>query len=175
MVGLLWAAAGILGSAGLSKLARPAPTVRALQSARIPGVPASTSTVRVAGLAELGVACYVLGWAGSTAAALLGACYLVLTAVAWRMLRVSPGQDCGCFGGSSEPITRWHLLVDAGGLAIGVAATVWPQPSVVQQVTDQGAQGVLLVGLSLLLAWLGYLLMTAVPELEILRVKVADR
>ena len=35
--------------------------------------------------------------------------------------------------------------------------------------------GVLLVGLSLLLAWLCYLLMTALPALATLRAKVADR
>lgn len=177
MVGLLWAAAVILGAAGLSKLARPAPAGYALKAARIPGAGflASPTMVRVAGLAELGVAGYVLGWGGSASAALLGTCYLILSVVAWRMLRVSPSQDCGCFGGSSEPITRWHLLVDVAGLTIGVAATLWPQPSVVDEVTDQGAQGVLLVGLSLLLAWLCYLLMTALPALATLRVKVADR
>ena len=177
MVGLLWAAAVVLGVAGLSKLARPASTVDALTAARIPGarVLASTATVRVAGATELGVAGYVLGWGGSPAAALLGVCYLILTVVAWRMLLVSPGQDCGCFGRSSEPITRWHLLVDIAGLSIGVAATLWPQPSVVDEVTGQGAQGVLLVALSLLLAWLCYLLMTALPALGNLRAKVANR
>ncbi|HYN74265.1 MAG TPA: MauE/DoxX family redox-associated membrane protein [Nakamurella sp.] len=177
MVGLLWAAAAILGAAGLSKLAQPASTVHALKAARIPRprVLAPTAMVRVAGATELAVAGYVLGWGGSPAAALLAVCYLILTVVAWRMLRVSPGQDCGCFGGSSEPITRWHLLVDIAGLSIGVAATRWPQPSVLDEVTDQGAQGVLLVGLSLLLAWLCYLLMTALPALGNLRAKVADR
>jgi len=177
MVGLLWAAAVVLGAAGLSKLARPASTVHALKAARIPGarIIASTAAVRVAGAAELAVAGYVLGWGGPSAAALLGVCYLILTVVARRMLRVSPGQDCGCFGGSSEPITRWHLMVDIAGLAIGIAATIWPQPSVVAEVTDQGAQGVLLVGLSFVLAWLGYLLMTAFPALGALRAKVANR
>ena len=177
MVGVLWAAAAILGAAGLSKLARPASTVHALMVARIPGsaIIASPPAVRAAGAAELGVAGYVLVCGGSAAAALLAGCYLILTAVAGRMLRVSPGQDCGCFGGSSEPITRWHLLVDIAGLAVGIAATVWPRPSVVDEVTAQGAQGVLLVGLSLVLAWLGYLLMTALPALGTLRAKVANR
>lgn len=177
MVGLLWAAAALLGAAGLSKLARPASTMYALEAARIPGsrIIASTAAIRVAGAAELGVAGYVLVWGGSSAAALLAICYLILTVVAGRMLRVSPGQDCGCFRGSSEPITRWHLLVDIAGLAVGIAATIWPQPSVIDEVTDQGPQGVLLVGLSLVLAWLGYLLMTALPALGTLRAKVAHR
>lgn len=179
MVGLLWAAAAILAASGLGKLARPASTVHALKAARIPGarVLASTTFVRVAGATELGVAGYALGWGGSPAAALLAVCYLILilTVVAWRMLRVSPGQDCGCFGGSSEPITDWHLLVDIAGLSIGVAATRWPQPSVLDEVADQGAQGVLLVGPVTAPGVLCYLLMTALPALGNLRAKVADR
>ena len=175
MVGLLWAAAMILGGAGLSKLFRPGPTAQAIRAADLRGESffASRFVVRLLGLVELGVAVAVLFSGGTAPAALLSASYLLLTLVAWRMIRVAPGQDCGCFGSSSEPISRWHLIVNGACFLIGAAAVLWPQPSVPDEVTAQGAQGIVLFALTVLLAWLSYLLMTALPALLKLRAKVA--
>lgn len=175
MVGLLWAAAVILAGAGVSKLLRPGPTVQAIRAADLPAESwiATRIFVRFVGLIEIAFAAAVLVGGGSRPALLLTASYLLLTAVAWRMIRVAPGQDCGCFGSSSEPISRWHLVVNGGCSLIGAAAVVWPQPSVIDEVNEQGAQGVLLLALSMLLAWLCYFLMSALPALMKLRAKVA--
>jgi len=175
MVGLLWAAAVILGVAGGGKLIRPGPTIQAIRAADVPGefFFASKFAVRILGLVEIGIAIAVLGGGGAVPAALLSVSYLALTVVAWRMIRVAPGQDCGCFGSSSEPISRWHLIVNGAFCGVGAAAVFWPQPSVFDEVGQAGAQGILLLGLAFLLAWLCYFLMSALPALMNLRAKVA--
>jgi len=175
VVGLLWAAAMLLGFAGVGKTLRPLASAVALRAASIPGssVLASLPIVRVGGLLEVIVAASVLLWGGSVAAALLSASYLLLTLTAWRMLVVTPGNDCGCFGSSTEPINQLHLVVNSGYLLVGAAAVYWPQPGVLTQLTTQGAEGVAVVVLAGVLAWLSYLLMTELPALLALRAKVA--
>ncbi|MGS0687151.1 MauE/DoxX family redox-associated membrane protein [Nakamurella sp. GG22] len=176
MVGLLAAMSLLLAVAGVGKVAAPRPAAKAWAAARIPGAGsvATPVMIRLLGLAELLIAVAVLVLGGSIPAVLLSVAYLLLTAVAWRMIRVAPQQDCGCFGRASEPISRSHLAVNGAGVVIGAAAAIWPQPSFVIEVTSLGgAESVLLVVLTALLTWLCYLLMTVLPALLQLRAKVA--
>ncbi len=175
MVGVVWAAAALLAAAGLGKLFRPGPTVTAVQAAELPGatVLSARPAVRMLGMAELGIAGWVILGGGSTPAVLLTVSYLLLTLVAWRMLRLAPGQDCGCFGADDEPISVLHVAVNLTGALIGAAATFWSQPSVVDEFVNSPVGAVLTAVLAGLLAWLGYLLMTALPALLALRAKVA--
>ena len=168
MVGVLWAAAILLGVAGLGKLLRPAPTSRAVIAAEIPGasVLSALPVVRLLGLLEVVIAGVVLGVGGALPAALLAVGYLLLAVVAWRMIRLAPGQDCGCFGTSSEPSSWSHVIVNAAAAIVGLLAVILPQPSLGDVVEQQGAQGLLLLGGSMLLAWLGYLALTALPALS---------
>lgn len=168
MVGLLWAAAILLGVAGFGKLVRPTPTSRAVIAAEIPGASllSALPVVRLIGLIEIVIAGMVLGAGGPVPAALLAIGYLLLAVVAWRMIRLAPGQDCGCFGTSTEPSSWSHVAVNAAAALVGVAGVVLPQPSLGTIVEQQGAQAILLLGGSLLLAWLGYLALTALPALS---------
>ena len=175
MVGVLWAAAVLLGIAGLGKVLRPGPTSRAVIAAEIPGanVLSARPVVRLVGIIELGVGLAVIAGGGALPAGLLAGSYLLLAGVAWRMLRLAPDSDCGCFGTSSEPVSFAHLIVNGVGVLIGAAAVYRPQPSIVSQLDDQGAQGIVLLALASLLAWFGYLSMTALPALLKIRAKVA--
>ncbi len=177
MVGLLGAFALLLGAAGLSKLIRPASAVQALRGALPEPIRrvAGAGPVRVLSSIEIAVAFAVLLGGGGGAAALTAAAYLVLTAVAARMLRVAPGADCGCIGSSSQPVSRWHLAVTAAGATVGVAGVVWPQPAVLSAVVGNGGEGLALAADVLVLAWLLSLAMTALPELENRRAEVAGR
>ena len=171
MVGVLWAAAILLGVAGLGKLLRPAPTSRAVIAAETPGasVLSALPVVRLLGLLEIVIAGMVLGAGGPVPAALLAISYLLLAVVAWRMISLAPGQDCGCFGTSSEPSSWSHVVVNvvnAVAAVVGVLAVVFAQPSLGDLVEQQGAQSLLLLGGSVLLAWLGYLALTALPALS---------
>ena len=128
MVGVLWAAAILLGVAGLGKLLRPAPTSRAVIAAEIPGasVLSALPVVRLLGLLEVVIAGVVLGVGGALPAALLAVGYLLLAVVAWRMIRLAPGQDCGCFGTSSEPSSWSHVIVNAAAAIVGLLAVILP-------------------------------------------------
>ena len=175
MVGVVWAAALLLGSAGIGKLLRPAPTVGALRAVRIPGAAllAAPTPVRLIGAAEILVAAAVLVFGGAISAALLAVSYLLLTVVGLRMLKSAPAADCGCFGRTEEPISRWHIAVDVTCLLIAVAAVIWPQHGVPGEFESQGLPTVVVVGLAGLCAWLGYLLMTEFPAMLAQRAKVA--
>lgn len=175
MVGVLWAAAVLLGVAGAGKLLRPGPTSRAVMSAELPGASllSRLPVVRVFGAAEVVIAGMVLVAGGPGPAALLTASYLLLAVVAWRMIRLAPDQGCGCFGTSDEPSSYWHVAVNLAGATAGVAALIRPQPSVGVVIEQQGPQGFLLLAGSLLLAFAGYLMLTALPALARSRAKVA--
>jgi len=144
-------------------------------AAEIPGatVLSARPVVRLAGIIEFAIAVAVIGGGGALPAAFLAGSYLLLTGVAWRMLRLAPDSDCGCFGTSSEPVSLAHLIVNGAGVLIGAAAVHWPQPSIISELNDQGAQAILLLALASLLAWFCYLSMTALPALLKIRAKVA--
>lgn len=175
MVGLVWAGALLLAVAGLAKVHRPGPTGKAIRAAPIPGaaVLGSTIMVRCLGLVEVLVGALVLGWGGPIPAALFALSYLVLTLVAAVMITKAPAADCGCFGASAEPVSRWHVAVNAGYTLIAAAAIVWPQDSVFGELKSLGAAVIPLFGLAVLLAWLSYQLMTSLPALLEQRAKVA--
>lgn len=125
---LAWAAALLLVTAGLAKVRQPSATSATLRAASLPSHPA---TVRSLGLVEcvLGVALLALG--GRAPAVLLAASYLGFALFAARH-RQRPGSSCGCFGESSAPLGRRHVVVD-GAVAVALvgaaAASVEPLTS----------------------------------------------
>ena len=72
----------------------------------------------------------------------------------------------------SVAISRWHVAVNAAAAAVALAAVIWPQPSLPSAISAAGTLGApLVVGVGLL-AWLGFLMMTTLPELLALNAKV---
>lgn len=176
MIGLLSACAALLGIAGVTKVVRPAPTERAARALELTiadrfGGPAG---VRLLGAVEVAVAVGVLFGGGAFAAAALTVAYLLLTAVAARLLKVAPDSDCGCFGTAQEPVSRLHVVVNASCALVAGVAIVLPQPSLpgVLAVTGAVTGAALVVLISVLAALLGALL-TALPALTSARAKVA--
>ena len=175
MIGVLWAAAVLLGSAGWAKVIRPAPAADSVRAARLPagGLLALPIMIRAIGLVEILVAATVLVLGGTVAAALLAISYLLLTFVAGRMFRTAPGTDCGCFSRTTAPIGRWHLIVNVGAFLVASFAVVWPSPGVLAEFESEGWATLPVLVLAIVLAWLCQLLMTALPALLALRTKVA--
>ena len=176
MIGVLCACALLLGVAGAAKVVRPAPTARAARALDLAVADrfAGHTAVRLLGLVEIVVAVSVLATGGARAAAALAVAYLLLTAVAVRLLTVAPDSDCGCFGTAQEPVSRLHVVVNAACAVVAGIAVVVPQPALTDAVTAagaaQGAALLLLVGV--LTALLGASL-TALPALASARAKVA--
>ena len=169
MIGLIGAAAVLLLVAGLAKIIRPAPTVAALSRSRLPGRQwwGRSAAIRVFGAAEIVIGSAVLVVGGRWSSLALAAGYLLLTIVAVQLLRLSPGTDCGCFGRAQGPISRGHVIVNSAFTLAAVLCVRFPQTSMAEALS--GTEAVLLVVLTLLLAWLAYLTMTALPELTALR------
>ena len=160
-------AALLLAAAGLAKLRQRAPLRSTFAAAAIPGLnrlPAAPAT-RLAGLAELAVGLLALVLGGRLGALLVGLCYAVLAALAARMVAVEAGQDCGCFGRPS-PVSHWHTGVNLAGLLIGLAGLLFPARSLLAEIGRHPVTGLALALSSVLLAYLGYLTMTALPALR---------
>ncbi len=166
VTGCFLAVGVLLGVAALAKLADPAPIARALTRV-VPSLRyrSGRAVARVAGLSELGVAIAAVGWGSRAAAALLAAAYLAFAAVAARLLVVAAGTDCGCFGKVSAPVRPVHMAANLVAAAIAACGIAFPPGDAAHVLADQPWAGVPFVGGVLLLAWLGYLTFTALPDL----------
>ena len=167
MIGLVSAAALLLAAAGLAKLRQRAPLRSAFAAAHIPGLarlPAAPAT-RLAGAVELAIAALALGLGGRLGALLIAAGYAALTGLAARMVAIEAGQDCGCFGRPS-PVSHWHTGVNLAGLLIGLAGLAVPAGSLPSEIGRHPVSGLAVTLAAVLLAYLGYLTMTALPALR---------
>lgn len=164
VAGPLFAAAILLGIAGVLKLARPDATRVALRTAGLPG---RAAVARSIGLGEVGVALYVLVAGGRWAAALLTCAYLGFAAFSALVVARSKGQaPCGCFGASDTPLTKLHVWVDVGIAAVGAIGVVVGLPGIASVAGDTPLAGVPFVGFTIILAWLVLVLLTALPALQ---------
>ncbi len=167
LIGLVSAAALLLAGAGLAKLWQRAPLRSAFAAARIPvarRLPAAVAT-RLAGVLELLVAAAALGFGGRLGALLIALGYAALAGLSARMVAIEAGQDCGCFGRPS-PVSHWHTGVNLAGLLIGVAGMLLPPDSLPAELGRHPVTGLAVTLAAVLLAYLGYLVMTALPALR---------
>lgn len=167
LIGLLNAAALLLAAAGLAKLRQRAPVRSALAAAGVPGaqrLSAKTAT-RLSGTVELAVATLALLVGGRVAAALIALAYLVLAGLSARMMGIESGQDCGCFA-KPVAVSHWHTAVNLSCALAGLIALIQPAGSLIHQFGRQPATATALLLAAVVLAYLGYLVMTALPELS---------
>jgi hypothetical protein len=171
VIGLLCAAAFLLAAAGVGKLIRP--TGSALVTARLPGAAGLAGPLagRLSGLLEITVAVTAIALGGRVGAALITLGYAVLAALSIRLMSVASGADCGCFGRPSR-ISHWHTVVNVGYLLVGLAALRWPAGTPVGLLAARPGYGLMLLLAAATLAYLSYLMMTALPDLLRLAVRV---
>jgi hypothetical protein len=173
MIGALAAAAAVLlGLSGLAKVRTPMPAVATItrvlpRTRRRRG--ALTNSVRIGGVVEALIAVAFLSFGGQITAALLAGCYLVFTAVALRLATDGGHTPCGCFGAADSPVGVSHVALDLIGLTAAVAGIVVPVGAGAGLLADSALVAVIGSAQVLLLAWLGYLVITALPALAALR------
>ncbi len=172
VAGQLFASAGLLGAAGALKLVRPASTVEALRAAGLPGSrspepPAHLWLGRLLGLGELAVGVAALIFGGRTWAALVAAVYLGFALFTARLLHTAGlGASCGCFGAEDSPAAPLHVVVNAGIALSAALAVAWPTSGLGDVLRHQPLGAVPFVGLTVVLGWLLFALLTAVPQLQ---------
>ena len=166
MISLIGAAALLLAGAGLAKIRQPSPTRSALVAAGIPGAQrlGAKAANRLSGAVELAVATVALLVGGRVAAALVALAYLVLAGLSARMVRVESGQDCGCFA-QPVAVSHWHTAVNLCCMLAGLTALVTPAGSLVAEFSAAPVTAAALLLSAAVLAYLGYLVMTVLPEL----------
>lgn len=161
------AAALLLAGAGVAKLFAPDQAAAMLRKASWTGLRAGTSrvVVRTAGVVEIGVGAAVTATGGRIAAVLLGCCYLAFLIVAGRLLRGGQRTSCGCFGATDSPVGVGHLLVNVVAVGIAIAAAIRPPGAIGGLFDDHLPTGVIGLGQAVLLAYLAFLSITALPAL----------
>lgn len=164
VAGPLFAAALLLGAAGVLKLTRPDPTRVAMRSAGLPG---TAWVVRGVGLGEVLVASYALGWGGRLGAGLIALAYVAFAAFSLRVIGRTRGQaPCGCFGASDAPLTNLHVGVDLAVAVLALVAIADPVPGIASVSAETPWAGVPFVAFTAMLAWLVQVLLTALPEMQ---------
>jgi hypothetical protein len=171
LIGLYLVGCALLVAAGVAKLVRPDDTARAF-SAVIPiGLVRSRLVVRVGSLAEavLGMTAFVAprsltGWL----VALSFAAFAVFVAIA----RAQGGAiaSCGCFGTPDTPATLVHVVINAV-LACAAAAVALSRPTgtLAGILAAQPAHGIPLLAASALCAWLTYVAISLLAQLDAAR------
>lgn len=166
LIGLNVAAVLLLAAAGSAKLRRPARTRSALTAARLPGAGLISASVvnRGAGVVELLAALVAFAVGGRVTALILLGVYGCLATVSARMVSVERGQDCGCFA-KPTPVSHWHTAVNLSAALVGAIGLIWPTDSLLHSFGAQPVHSSAVVFGAAVLAYLGYLMMTALPDL----------
>ena len=153
-------AAVLLVVAGAAKLSRPAPGVADLLGFRAP-----TPLVRLVGASEAAVGTAAL-LVGGPAAWAMGLLYASFAVIVLRAVLVKAGS-CGCFGRLDAPPSRVHVLGNLALAAVSFAAAgtgTAPVQAIARSISDRPAVGAALAVEIVLMAGLGLVAFTALPE-----------
>jgi Methylamine utilisation protein MauE len=173
LIGLYLVACYLLVAAGAAKAVRPDGTARALA-----GLPANRLSmswmrrfVRAIAVAELACGLVALAVPHPAVAWLVAVSYAAF-AVVVVYVRKSGGAlaSCGCFGTPDTPATTLHLVVVVVLCAAAAAiALAHPAGSMLGILARQPGEGAPLAAASALAAWLAYLAMVALADLQAAR------
>lgn len=177
MVGSLdLAAALLLAGAGLAKLVHPQPAATMLGRVwpRVRGFGPLAAAVRMIGAGEAGIAAAAIGVGDRLTAVLLGCCYLAFAAVSMRLLGRGQPASCGCFGRADSPVGAAHLALNVVCVGVAVAGVVRPAGPFGGLARHDWLVGVTGGVQAVLLAYLGYLCITALPALAAARRRLVE-
>lgn len=164
LAGILFAAALVLGVAGVAKVMSPDGTRVALRTV---GLPSGRLVVQLLGVVELAIAGVGLVVADRLGAGLVALAYLGFAGFSALLLRRSRGTaSCGCFGGTDSPITRVHVVLNVIIAAAVVATLADPVPGVGAVAAETPWAGIPFALLVVLLAWVLQVAFTTLPALQ---------
>jgi hypothetical protein len=163
LAGPVFAFAALLAFAGVQKLAWPGGTAAALRAG---GLPSSDLAGRMLGLTEVVVAALALAFGNLLTAGMLVLLYGGFTIFSWRLVAGADAASCGCFGQTEAPTTSLHVALNAIAALVCGAAAIWPTGGLSDVLADQRLAGLPFLGLTAVAAWLWYVMLEVVPELQ---------
>jgi hypothetical protein len=169
LIGPYLVACVLLVAAGMAKVVRPDDTARAV--ARLVPWPLVRLRIliRVGALVEVAVGTVALVIPRPVSAALVAASYVLFAAVVGlTRARGGPIASCGCFGRPDTPATGLHLVVNLGlaAAAVVVTAAAPTTGSIASVLSHQPWNGVPLVAVSAVGAWLTFLVLSPLAALQ---------
>jgi hypothetical protein len=168
------AAALLLACAGLAKLRVPSPAVTMVRRVW-PRLPSGMLVVRCVGAGELVVGLLAIGLGSRSASLALAGWYIAFTTLTVYLVRHAPATPCGCFGRADSPIGIAHVLQNAICAGIAAVAVARP-PGRFGGLPDHGALTAAVGSAqAVLLAYLGFLSITALPALAAARRQLEAR
>ncbi len=171
LIGLYLVACALLVAAGVAKVLHPEDTARALGDLAPVPQRAMRAAVRVGSGAEAALGVIALAVPRSATAWLVAASYLAFAAVV-AAVRARGGAiaSCSCFGTLDTPATALHVVIDLVlGLAAVSVALGGPSDSLRAVLASQPLEGIPLVAASALCAWLVFLAMSKLAQVEAAR------
>jgi hypothetical protein len=170
------AASLLLVGAGAAKLRNPTQAVAMVRGMwrTAPGGELGRSLMRAIAAGEIAVGAWAIATGSRLAAALLGACYFGFLVVAAGLLRRGQRGSCGCFGAAESPVGFGHVVVNIAGIGTAVAAMAHPPGPVDGMFAPGALVGVIAVAQSVLLAYLAFLSITALPSLVAARRRLLE-
>ena len=171
LIALYLVACILLVAAGTAKAVHPTDTARALATFMSQPLVRIRPIVRFGSVAEATLGCIAIlvprpGPAGLVALSFAGFAVVIASA------RHKGGaiSSCGCFGTPDTPATMLHVVVNIGlALAAASVAVAGPTGSIVSILARQPGHGLPLVVASAVCAWLTYLAISVLAELQAVR------
>ena len=169
LIGPYMVACVLLVAAGMAKVVRPGDTARAVAWLVPWPLGRLRILIRIGALVELTIGTVALAIPRPASAALVAASYALFAAVVGlTRARGGPIASCGCFGTPDTPATGLHLVVNLGlaVTAIVVAAAAPISGSIASVLSHQPWDGVPLVAVSAVGAWLTFLVLSPLAALQ---------
>ncbi len=171
LIGLYLVACALLVAAGTAKAVHPTDTARALATmVRLP-LAGIRPVVRMGSVTEAALGCAALLHPRSATAGLVALSFAGF-AVVVAVERHQGGaiSSCGCFGTPDTPATMLHVVVNIGlALAATSVAVAGPTGTILSIVARQPGHGLPLLVASAVCAWLAYLAISVLAELQAAR------
>jgi hypothetical protein len=168
LIGPYLVACVLLVAAGVAKVVRPGDTARAAATLVPWPLGRLRILIRIGALVEMVIGTVALVIPRPASAALVAASYALFAAVVGlTRARGGPIASCGCFGTPDTPATGLHLVVNLGlAVAAIVVAAAPTSGSIASVLSHQPWDGVPLVAVSALCAWLTYLVLSPLAALQ---------
>ncbi len=168
LIGLYLVACVLLVAAGMAKAIRPADTARAFSSVVSLPPGALRIAIRIGAVAEATLGVVALLYPRTLSAGLVALSYTAFgVVVAYARSRGGAVASCGCFGTPDTPATVLHVIVNLIlAAAAGWVAAAQPTGSMVSILSAQPLAGLPLVAVSVLAAWLTYLVISVLAGLQ---------